>query len=73
MQIDTFKRQFRQLNGVTLEDSWVLFRRPLQLYNLEAEATISFENLDDALSHALDGVTLGVTIGAGDGGCLTNS
>ena len=46
MQLETFKREFRQLNGVALEDSWVLFRRPLQLYNLETEETISFKDLD---------------------------
>ena len=58
MQLDTFKREFRQLNGVAMEDSWVLFRRPLQLYNLETEETISFKDLDEALSYELDGVTL---------------
>lgn len=58
MQLETFKREFRQLNGVALEDSWVLFRRPLQLYNLETEETISFKDLDEALSYELDGKTL---------------
>lgn len=58
MQLDTFKREFRQLNGVTLEDSWVLFRRPLQLYNLETGETVEFKNLDEALAYELDGKTL---------------
>lgn len=58
MQLDIFKREFKQLNGVALEDSWVLFRRPLQLYNLETEETISFRTLDEALSYELDGRTL---------------
>lgn len=58
MQIDRFKHEFKQLGGVTLEDSWVLFRCPLQLYNLETEETISFKNLDEALSYELDGKTL---------------
>lgn len=58
MQLDIFKREFKQLNGVALEDSWVLFRHPLQLYNLETEETISFRTLDEALSYELDGRTL---------------
>lgn len=41
-----------------IEDSWVLFRKPLQLYNLETGETVDFKNLDEALRYELDGKTL---------------
>lgn len=60
MQADNFKREFRQLNGVYIDPpSVVLFRRPLELYDLENGETIAtFRDLDEALAYELDGKTL---------------
>lgn len=58
MQIDKFKQQFKRLNGVFFEGDWVLFRNPLQLYNLKTEETINFDCLEDALNYRLNGKTL---------------
>lgn len=58
MQIEKFKRDFKRLNGVFFEGDWVLFRVPLQLYNLKTEETIDFESLEEALNYNLNGETL---------------
>lgn len=60
MKVETFRREFRQLNGVYVAPpSVVLFRRPLELYDLERGETIAtFRNLDEALAYELNGKTL---------------
>lgn len=60
MKVETFRREFRQLNGVYVSSpSVVLFRRPLELYDLERDETIAtFRTLDEALAYELNGKTL---------------
>lgn len=59
MQLDRFKQEFKRLNGVPFGVSLVLFRNPLELYDLATGQTIAtFKNLDEALSYEIDGKTL---------------
>lgn len=59
MQIEQFKREFKRLNGVNITDNIVLFKKPLELYDLKATQTIAtFNDLDSALVYELDGKTL---------------
>lgn len=59
MQIERFKHDFKRLNGVYATDKVVLFRNPLELYNLATNKTIAtFDSLDEALNFEIDGVSL---------------
>lgn len=59
MQLDRFRSEFKRLNGIYATDEVVLFRRPLELYNLTTNETIAkFRSLDEALAFELDGKTL---------------
>lgn len=59
MQVDKFRSEFKRLNGVYATDEVVLFRKPLELYNLTTNETIAtFKNLDEALAFEIDGRTL---------------
>lgn len=59
MQLDKFRSEFKRLNGVYATDEVVLFRKPLELYNLTTGETIAtFKNLDEALAFEIDGKTL---------------
>ena len=65
MEINNFKRNFKQLGGVYITDKLVLFRRPLELYNLTSNTVIaSFDSLDDALNYELNGKPLEKHIGS---------
>ena len=59
MKIDRFKREFKRLSGIYASDKVVLFRKPLELYNLATGETIAtFDSLDEALAFEIDGKTL---------------
>lgn len=59
MQIERFKSDFKRLNGVYATDQVILFRKPLELYNLTTgEVIASFQTLDEALAFEIDGKTL---------------
>lgn len=59
MKIDRFKREFKRLSGIYASDKVVLFRKPLELYNLATGETIAtFDSLDEALAYEIDGKTL---------------
>lgn len=61
MRIDIFKHEFKQLNGVMLTDTIMLFRRPLELYDMANNTTISTfkgKNLDIVLPYEIDGKTI---------------
>lgn len=65
MQIERFKHDFKRLNGVYATEKVVLFRNPLELYNLSTGKVIaSFRDLDEALAFEIDGVTLEKRIAA---------
>ncbi len=65
MQIDVFKKHFKKLNGVYATDKVVLFRNPLELYNLSTNQVIaSFNSLEEALNFKIDGKTLEERISA---------
>ena len=59
MKTEQFKRDFKRLNGVYITDKILLFRKPLELFNLSTNKTIAqFDSLDSALAYSLDGKTL---------------
>ena len=58
MQIEKFKAEFKQLNGVPFGQTYVLFRKPLELMNLNTGETVQFEDLDEALRYEIEGSTL---------------
>lgn len=60
MQIEQFKREFEELNGVyAIPDKVVLTREPLELLDLATNRVIAvFENLDEALAFDINGKTL---------------
>lgn len=59
MHIEKFKSEFKRLNGVYATNQVVLFRNPLELYNLSTgEVIASFDSLEDALAFKIDGKTL---------------
>lgn len=59
MRIEHFKRDFKRLNGIYTSDKVVLFRKPLELYDLATEKVLaSFKDLDEALAYKIDGKTL---------------
>lgn len=59
MKTEQFKRDFKRLNGVYITDKVLLFRKPLELYNLASDKAIAvFDTLDAALAYELDGKTL---------------
>lgn len=59
MQIEHFKRDFKRLNGVYASEKVVLFRKPLELYDLATGKVLaSFNDLDEALAYKIDGKTL---------------
>lgn len=59
MRLNEFRCYFkREVNGWEINDNWILFKKPFQLWNRETEQTVNFKNLDEALSYKIDGVTL---------------
>lgn len=61
MQVNTFKREFKKRNAVMLTDSVMLFRNPLELYDLETNKTIAVfkgSNVDSVLPFEIDGITV---------------
>lgn len=63
MQKSTFRYYFKRLGGVYVTDSVVLFRKPLQLYNLATNSVIAdFKNLDEVFAFRTGSKTLGQII-----------
>ncbi len=61
MLIAVFEHEFMQRNGVMLTDNIILFRTPLELYDMEANKTVAvFEskNLDAIFAFEIDGRTV---------------
>lgn len=61
MRIDTFKHEFKQLNSVMLTNNIILFRRPLELYDMARDitlATFKGRNVDAVLTFEIGGKTV---------------
>ncbi len=41
-----------------LNDHFILFRKPLEVYDLETDKSFSYKTLDEALRHVIDGITI---------------
>lgn len=66
MQLEQFKREFRNVTAVMFGKDYALFHKPLRFVNLETEETVKFDTLDDALAYELGGKTLAQRIAAMD-------
>ena len=66
MRLERFRRAFLEVNAVMFGKDYALFRRPLQLVNLETEEKVDFKSLDDAFKYELDGKPLSEYIDAMD-------
>ena len=53
-----FRHEFKQRHGVQLTENHILFRKPLELYNLKTDETFKFNSLDDAYKFEIDGKTI---------------
>lgn len=59
MHIDKFEHDFNKLNGVYATDRVILFRNPLELYDMSTGQIIAaFKSLDEALAYEINGKTL---------------
>lgn len=61
MRIETFRHEFKQRNAVMLTDNIMLFRKPLELYDMAADKTIATfkgKNIDVVLSYEINGKTV---------------
>ena len=59
MQILKFKYDFGRVNGMYVTKDIIMFRRPIELYDLSTGETLAtFTNLDDALSYVVEGRTI---------------
>lgn len=61
MTVNDFKREFKQVNFVYLKDGIILFRKPLEIYDEEADKTIQRfkgNDTDPVLDFVLDGETV---------------
>lgn len=59
MHIIKFKHDFAQVNGMYVTKDVIMFRRPIELYNLETGETIAtFRSVDDALKFEVGGRTI---------------
>ena len=59
MHIERFRNEFNRLNGVYATDQVVLFRNPLELYDMKTGNVIAqFDSLEEALAFKIDGKTL---------------
>lgn len=54
----TFEHLFKQSGGVRLDDHHILFRKPVELFNISTGESISFKSLDEALEHDFNGETI---------------
>ena len=48
-----FLHEFRQSGGVRLSEDYILFCRPLDLYNLETDKTVNFKNMKEAYQYRI--------------------
>lgn len=60
----TFLHEFRLAGGARLTDSLILFRKPLQAYNLDSDETTYFDSLSDLFAHVVGERTIKDIIGA---------
>lgn len=59
MHIERFRNEFNRLKGVYATDQVVLFRNPLELYDMNTGKVIAqFDSLEEALAFKIDGKTL---------------
>lgn len=58
MRIEHFKYCFNKLNGFYLTKEWILFRKPIELWNQNTGDSIVFDSFDDLFNYSVDGKTV---------------
>jgi hypothetical protein len=59
MQLNEFRRYFkREVSAWNVTDEWILFKRPLHLWNVNTDEEIPFKKLDDCLDYKVDNITI---------------
>lgn len=59
MHILKFRYDFARVNGIYITKDIIMFRRPIELYNLDTGETLAtFRDVDEALRFEVDGKTI---------------
>lgn len=58
MRLDYFRFLFKRVSGFNLTDEWVMFSKPIEIYNKRTDESIKFKKLEDALRFEIDGETI---------------
>lgn len=66
MRIEHFKYMFNRLNGFYLTKEWIVFRKPIELWNENTGESISFKTVDELLDYSLNGITVRAIIEESD-------
>lgn len=59
MQKSVFLHEFRQSFGLRLTDDYILFRKPLELYNLKTGDSKLFKSMEEVYSQSINEITVG--------------
>lgn len=54
-----FLHEFRQSFGLRLTDDYILFRKPLELYNLKTGGSKLFKSMEEVYSQSINEITVG--------------
>lgn len=63
---EAFFAEFRKSGGVRLTDEWVLFRKPVELYNMETNESKLFRTVMEAFDAKVGDTTVGQIISDAD-------
>lgn len=53
-----FRHEFRQANGVLITDGYILFRKPLELYDMKNNISVFFKTLEEAYKFKINDKTI---------------
>ena len=58
MNLNEFRRQFKNVNGFYITKNWILFRKPLELWNEKTNKSIKARKLEELLDVSIDNKTI---------------
>jgi hypothetical protein len=64
MRIDFFRYEFKRIEGLWITPDWMLFRKPLELWNKNTGEVIRFKTFEAMLDYELEDATMRQRIGA---------
>ena len=53
-----FRHEFKQANGVLITDGYILFRKPLELYDMKNNISVFFKTLGEAYEFKINDKTI---------------